>query len=66
MIEKKTRNAEIFTPSQWFGFIRTAKVNPPFYKVKEMDQKSIFDFKPLGKMHLWANNVPISSLKEVI
>ena len=65
MIEKRTKNVEIFTPSQWFGFIRVVKVNPPPYKVKELDQESCFDFEPLGKMHLWSNNVPIMSLKEL-
>lgn len=65
MVEKRTKNVEIFTPSQWFGLIRAAKVNPPMYKVVEVDQSMVFNFERLGEMHLWARNVPILSLKEL-
>ncbi|KAK3907355.1 NAD kinase, partial [Frankliniella fusca] len=64
-IEKKTRNTEIFTPAQWYGYIKSAKVQKPAYIVKEIDQTAIFSFKDVAQHLSWAN-VPVSKIREII
>lgn len=44
LIEKRTKNVEIYTPEQWHMAIRMAKAAKP-YKVTEVSQELIFDFK---------------------
>lgn len=63
-IEKSVKYTDIFVPSQWYTAMRTAKKNRPFYKVKEMSQEEIFDFKPLAEHQLW-ENVRTSLFREV-
>jgi hypothetical protein len=64
-IEIKVKRVDIFTPSQWYGHIRTAKVNKPLYQVKELNQQTIFSFRELAKHFRWSA-VPVKSLKELI
>ncbi|KAE8741825.1 hypothetical protein FOCC_FOCC012634 [Frankliniella occidentalis] len=63
-IEKKTRNMQIFTPAQWYGYMKSAKVQKPAYIVKEIDQKTIFSFKDIAEHLLWAK-IPISKIREI-
>ncbi|KAK3915284.1 Lon protease [Frankliniella fusca] len=63
-IEKKTKKVDVFTPMQWYGYIRTAKVQKPAYIVKEIDQKTILSFKDAAKFLAW-NKVPTSKVREI-
>lgn len=44
LIERKTKNINIYTPEQWYMAMRMAKSEKP-YEVKEISQESVFDFK---------------------
>lgn len=64
-IEKKTKNLQIFTPSQWYGNIKSAKVKKPNYIVKEATKDvTISSFKTLEKYFSWSK-VPISKLRRI-
>ncbi|KAE8739577.1 hypothetical protein FOCC_FOCC014920 [Frankliniella occidentalis] len=63
-IERKTRHIDIFTPAQWYGYIKSAKVQKPQYIVKELDQEIILSFKDAAQHLSWAK-VPISKIKEI-
>lgn len=64
-VEKKIKKQEIFTPSQYYGFMRTAKVKKPIYKVHEVKQNEIFNYRTLAKHMNWSK-VPISKVREII
>lgn len=64
-IEKKTKKLDIYTPSQWYGSIRTAKVKKPQYIVKEVNKDiDILTFRPLDEYFSW-NKVPIMKLRSL-
>lgn len=71
VIERKCKGNDIFTLQQWIGLIKTAKrskTNP--YKVIEVKQDMIYDFKDLVSKQNWLkdeNNVtvPWSKIKMV-
>lgn len=44
MIERKTKNVNIYTPEQWYMAMRMAKTDKP-YEVNEISQESVFNFK---------------------
>ncbi|KAK3931959.1 Anoctamin-5 [Frankliniella fusca] len=64
LIERKTKNIDIFTPAQWYGNIRSAKVQQPAYVVREVEQKDVFSFKTIANYFQWSK-VPISKVCEV-
>ncbi|XP_061723773.1 uncharacterized protein LOC133530002 [Cydia pomonella] len=49
LIERKTKNINIYTPEQWYMAMRMAKTEKP-YEVIEVSQDSIFDFKACLKL----------------
>ncbi|KAK3933057.1 Homoserine kinase [Frankliniella fusca] len=65
-IEKKTRSTDIFTPKEWYGFIRTAKVKRPMYTVIEVTQENILNFKDIAKSQFLWEKVPISKVHEIV
>ena len=44
-IERSTRHSDMFSPSDWMVGVRNAKVNPPRYVVRELENKDVLDFK---------------------
>lgn len=62
-IEIRTQKIDIFSPAEWYGNIRAAKVNRPRYKVIELNQSMVYDFKKLADFFDWSK-IPTSSLKE--
>ncbi|KAK3931230.1 Capsular polysaccharide phosphotransferase LcbA [Frankliniella fusca] len=44
--------------------IKTAKINDPKYKVVEMEQTNVLEFKNLADHHRW--NLGISKLREIV
>ncbi|KAE8740401.1 hypothetical protein FOCC_FOCC014080 [Frankliniella occidentalis] len=63
-IENRSKNLDIFTPGQWYAIIKSAKINDPKYKLIEMEQKNILDFKNLAEHHSW--NLGITKLREIV
>ncbi|KAK3921498.1 Dynein assembly factor 4, axonemal [Frankliniella fusca] len=63
-IENRSQNLDIFTPGQWYAIIKSAKISDPKYKLIEMEQKSILDFKNLAEHQSW--NLGISKLREIV
>lgn len=48
-IEGRAKHASIFAPERWYTIARTAKIEPPQYKVNEMHYKQFLDFKSYGQ-----------------
>ena len=44
-IERKTRRIELYTPTQWYAGVRTARVCKDPYKVIELSHDDIINFK---------------------
>lgn len=63
-IENKTRKLDIFVPTQWLGYIKSAKVKSPTYQVKHVKQEMIFSYKDLARHFNWSK-IPISKLREI-
>lgn len=49
VIERATRNMEIFTPDQWYATVRGARKSKTPYNVKEMAVSEFMDFKEMAK-----------------
>lgn len=70
-IEKATYMQHIFSPEEWHDAIRNAKCRGEMYKVIDVPQETIFNFKPLVEMQKWdpvinKEKVKWGSVKEVI
>lgn len=63
-IEKKTKKEEIYTPGQWYGHIKTAKVKKPAYRVIEIKRENIFSFRPLATEFNW-DKQGVSTFREI-
>lgn len=63
-IEKKIRNIDIYVPSQYMGYISTAKVKPPLYKTTAVKQDQIYSFRDLSSNFKWSK-VPLSKITEI-
>lgn len=46
-IERSTKHADMYSPSDWMLGVRNAKVNPPKYVVKELAHTDVLHFKSL-------------------
>lgn len=49
MIERKLKNKDIFSPTDYFQIIRAARTNPRPYEVKTLDHTFFMDFENFGK-----------------
>lgn len=70
LIEKQSKGKLIYTPQQWYALVRWAKISGKPYKVFEVDQSQIFDYKPLLNGRNWkkdTNNqiVKWNQIKEI-
>ncbi|KAK3911440.1 SCAR-like protein 1 [Frankliniella fusca] len=65
-IEHKTKNADIFTPMQWYGHIRAAKVKKPSYVVFEVKQEHLISFKDIASSAFKWDKVPVSKVHEIL
>ncbi|KAE8752688.1 hypothetical protein FOCC_FOCC000428 [Frankliniella occidentalis] len=65
-IEHKTRNVDIFTPMQWYGHIRAAKVKKPSYAVFEVQQQHLVSYKVLAVDSFKWDKVPVSKIHEIV
>jgi hypothetical protein len=68
-IERKSAGREIYTPSEWYDIIRSAKRNNQ-YTVIEINQNMIFNFKTLVQDQNWLtdtneNKILWSQIKEL-
>ena len=63
-IEGKTRNLEVYTPKQWYNYIRSAKTRLPRYEVIEMGQEKFFNVKLLEEHQHW-KNIRTSKIREI-
>lgn len=52
-IEKATYMEHIFSPGEWHEAIRNAKCRGEMYKVIDLPQENIFNFKPLVDLQKW-------------
>ena len=48
-IERKTRRIELYTPTQWYAAVRTARVCKDPYKVIELTHDDIINFKNMSE-----------------
>ncbi|KAK3931453.1 putative dipeptidyl-aminopeptidase B [Frankliniella fusca] len=64
-IERKISKTDIFTPSEWFGYIRSAKVNKPHYVVVEVKTEDIVSFKDLAQQHFLWKKIQVSKIHEI-
>ncbi|KAE8738189.1 hypothetical protein FOCC_FOCC016335 [Frankliniella occidentalis] len=64
-IERKISKIDIFTPSEWFGYIRSAKVNKPQYAVVEVQTEDIVSFKELSQQNFSWKKIPVSKIHEI-
>lgn len=65
LIERRCKNETIFTPSDWYNRIRTAKVTLPRYVVCEMTQDIIYDFALVAKEQD-VSKIPKSKVRQII
>jgi len=63
-VEKKIKKQEVFVPSQYYGFMKTAKVKKPAYQIHEVKQSDIFNYRELAQ-HLNWSKIPISKVREI-
>ncbi|KAK3932687.1 Ribosomal protein S12 methylthiotransferase [Frankliniella fusca] len=66
LIERKTRNQDIYTPMQWYGHILSAKVKKPSYTVFRVQQEHLLSFKELASGSFKWDKVPISKVCEIV
>lgn len=64
-VEKKIKKEDIFAPSQYYGFMKSAKVKKPKYTVHELKQSNIFNYRDLAKNFTWSK-IPVSQIREII
>lgn len=70
MIEKTAKNKLIYIPDEWYTFVRWAKQNNPPYKVVEMNQDLVLDFKTWLHTKTWvkdsnSNKINWNKIREV-
>jgi hypothetical protein len=63
-IERKCKNIEVHTPAQWYALIKLAKQALPKYRVQEINQEDILDFKEVASHHNWTK-VGTSQVREL-
>ncbi|CAH2092579.1 unnamed protein product [Euphydryas editha] len=56
LIERSSKNKEIYTPDQWFALVRWAKDTGNPYIVKEVSIEDILDFKKLLAGKNWTKD----------
>ena len=64
LIERTSKNIEIFTPSQWYAVMKAAKKTNPRYKVVEMDQKDFKNFEQVADHQKWTK-VKVSKVRDI-
>ena len=48
-IERKTKNIKLYTPDQWYGAVRSARVTKQPFEVIEMNHGDFIDFKAMSE-----------------
>lgn len=63
LVERSSKGKIIYTPDQWYALVRWAKTNSSPYKVTEVTQDMIFDFKTLLDDRNWKKNIENQDVK---
>ena len=63
LIERSCKGKIIYTPEQWYALVRWAKTNSSPYKVTEVTQDMLFDFKTLLDNRNWKKNTENHDVK---
>ena len=64
LIERTTKDLDVFTPSQWYALMRAAKKTGKKYVVTEADQNLFKNFKPAAEHHNWSK-AKVSKIREL-
>ncbi|KAK3914505.1 putative fimbrial-like protein YcbV [Frankliniella fusca] len=64
-IEKKIKKVDIFTHQEWYGYIRTEKVNKPHYVLVQVKQDDFVSFKDLAHGNFSWQKLQVSNIQDI-